>query len=312
MKAIQIKQFGGIEVLQLNEDAAQVVPASDQVLIEVYAAAINPFDSYVRGGNVKSDRLVLPITVAGDFSGVIKEVGKEVTELKVGDEVYGSVSVMNGGSGSLAHFATGFSKNMALKPKKTTFTQAAGAVLVGISALQALEEHIKLQKGQKILIHGGAGGIGSMAIQVAKMLGATVATTVSAADREFVQKLGADVVIDYKTEKFEEKLKDYDAVFVTAGQDTAQRSFKVLKKGGVIVSMLGQPDEALAQQQGVTAIGQNSKTTTERLQRLATLIDEGKVVPQIDTVFPLEQTQEAFRLLEEGSPNGKVVIEIKA
>jgi NADPH:quinone reductase-like Zn-dependent oxidoreductase len=191
------------------------------------------------------------------------------------------------------------------------FAEAAALPLVGTSAVQAIEQHIKLQRGQKLLIHGGAGGIGSIAIQLAKSVGAYVATTASADDRVYVQELGTDQVIDYKKEAFEERLKDFDAVFDTVGGDTTEKSFKVLKKGGTLVSMLGQPNSALAQQHGVTAIGQMTHANTDVLRRLAQLVDSGAIKIHVDKVFPLEKAKEAFQLLEEGHARGKVVLEMK-
>jgi alcohol dehydrogenase len=196
-------------------------------------------------------------------------------------------------------------------PQKVNFIEAAALPLVGASAVQAIEQHIKLQRDQKILIHGGAGGIGSVAIQVAKSIGAYVATTATADDRAYVQELGADEVIDYKKEAFEEKLKNFDAVFDTVGGDTTEKSFKVLKKGGTLVSMLGKPSSALAQQHGVTAIGQMTHVTTDILKRLSQLVDSGAIKIHVDQVFPLEKAKEAFQLLEEGHPRGKVVLEVK-
>lgn len=189
--------------------------------------------------------------------------------------------------------------------------EIAALPLVGASALQAIEQHIKLQRGQKILIHGGAGGIGSVAIRLAKSIGAYVATTATADDRAYVQELGADEVIDYKKEAFEAKLKNFDAVFDTIGGDTVEKSFKVLRTGGTLVSMLGQPSSELAQKTGVTAIGQLTHITTEALKRLAQLVDGGTIKVRIGKVFPLDKSKEAFELIEEGHARGKVVLEIK-
>jgi NADPH:quinone reductase-like Zn-dependent oxidoreductase len=198
-----------------------------------------------------------------------------------------------------------------VRHRKTNFVEAAALPLVGASALQAIEQHIKLQRDRKILIHGGAGGIGSVAIQVAKSIGAYVATTASADDQALVRALGADEVIDYKKEAFEERLKNFDAVLDTVGGDTTKKSFQVLKKGGTLVSMSGQPDPALAQQHGVTAIRQATHVSTDVLKRLAQLVDGGIINIRVDTIFPLENATEAFQLVEEGHPRGKVVLELK-
>ncbi|MBI2641015.1 NADP-dependent oxidoreductase [Candidatus Roizmanbacteria bacterium] len=312
MKAVQINNYGGYDVLEVKENVTQPRVGEGQVLVEVRGVSINPFDWKVRRGFYKENMpLQFPVTVGGDFAGVVAEVGKGVSDFNRGDEVYGSSNVFNGGSGSFAEFTTSNARNTALKPKNVNFVEAAALPLVGSSAVQALEEHIKLQKGQKILIHGGAGGIGHMAVQIAKAHGAFVATTVSADDKEFVKRLGTDQAIDYKSEKFEELLKDFDAVFDTVGGETTQRSFQVLRKGGTLVSMLGQPDKKLSEQYGATGIGQGTQTNAQHLSRLAELVDSGKVKVHIDKIFTLDEVREAFKHQEEGHPRGKVVLKIK-
>lgn len=312
MKAVQINSYGGREVLEINENAPKPFVTKGQALVEVYAASINPIDWKIRAGYLKKMApLSFPATLGGDFAGVVKEVGENVADLKIGDEVYGSAILLNGGSGSFAEFVVSNITNLAHKPKSIDFIQAAALPLTGASATQALEEHIKLQNGQKILIQGGAGGIGMIAIQLGKLLGAYVATTVSADDKDYVKSLGADEVIDYKDEAFEEMLSDFDAVFDTVGGETTDRSFKVIRKRGIIVSMAGQPSMELAQKYGVIAIGQNTNVNPERLNHLAKLIDSGKIKAHLDKVFPLEQAKEAFKDLEEGHPRGKVVLKIK-
>ncbi len=312
MKAAQITTYGGSEVFKVIENAPKPFVKDGQVLVEVFAAGINPFDWKLRSGMFKEMiPLSFPTILGGDISGVIKAVGKDVSSYRIGDEVYGQASVLSGGSGAFAEFATASVNHIAHKPKNASFDEAASLVLAGVSALQGIEEHCRLQAGQKILIHGGAGGIGSLALQIAKALGAYVVTTVSSNDIEFVKNLGADEVIDYKKEQFEEKSKDFDAVFDTVGGKVTDKSLQVLKKGGFLVSMVGQPDEELAKKQGATAIAQNSVVTTKRLTRLAELVENGKVKPRIDTVFPLERIQDAFKFLEEGSPRGKILLKIK-
>lgn len=307
MKAAQINQHGGPEVIAINE-IDKPTPKDGQVLVEVHAASINPFDSKIRGGAME---IPFPFTIGGDYAGTVVAVGTGVLDFKTGDGVYGSAIVLSGGSGAMSEFATANLKNSARKPEKTTWEEAAALPLVGSSAIQALLDHIHLQSGQKILIHGGAGGIGHIAIQIAKALGGFVATTVSAKDIDFVKSLGADEVIDYKAQKFEEMLKDYDAVYDTVGGPTTDASFRVLKKGGVLVSMLGQPNETLAKEHEVTAIGQGTHTNAEHLQQLAKFVDDGKVKIHIDKTFPLSEVKEAFTYQETNHPQGKVIIKIK-
>lgn len=302
MKAAQISAYGDVSVVQVNPSAKKPIPKSDQVLVSVRAASLNPFDASIRKGLMqKMIPLAFPVTVGGDFSGVVEGTGKEV---------FGSSNVANGGSGSIAEVTAVNEANMAPKPKKVTFEEAAALPLVGSSAVQALEEHIHLQKGQKILIHGGSGGIGHIAIQLAKYLGAYVATTVRTKDVDFVKSLGADEVIDFTKEDFSVKLKDFDAVYDTVGGDVEMKSASILKKGGILVSMKGPPDSALTAKLGVQGIGQGTKTNTAHLIRVAELADAGAIHVHIAKVFPLADIQEAWKFQEEGHPQGKVVVGI--
>lgn len=312
MKALQILRYGGRDATQFNVDAPKPDAAKEQVLIEVQAASINPIDWKIRSGYMKEHLpLTMPATFGGDVSGIVTAVGESVPDVKVGSRVFGYASPVAGGSGSFAEFVAANVSTLAPAPQKATMLEAAALPLVGASAVQAIETHIKLQRGQKLLIHGGAGGIGSVAIQLAKSLGAYVATTAAADDLAYVKELGADEVIDYKKEAFEAKLADFDAVFDTVGGETTKKSFKVLKKGGVLVSMLGQPDTALAQQHGVTAVGQFTQATTDILKRVAQLVDSGTIRSRIAKAFSLEQAAQAFQFAEEGHPRGKVLFEVK-
>lgn len=312
MKAVQIKRYGGVKVLELNENAPKPSVKPGMIQVEVFDASINPIDWKVRAGYLKDAvPISFPITMGGDFAGVVSEIGDNTTDLKVGDEVYGQAIMLGGGSGSFAQFVIAKAEHTAKKPHNISFEEAAALPLVGASAIQALEDHIKLTSGQKILIHGGAGGIGSIAIQIAKSLGAYVATTVGTKDIDLVKSFGADEIIDYKIQKFEELLNNFDAIFDTAGGDTTDKSFLVLKKSGVLVSMAGQPNKELAEKYGITAIGQYTNATANRLNRLTKLIEEGKVKVTVDKTFPLEEAKEAFTYFEQSHPRGKVVFKIK-
>ncbi len=311
MKAIQIKQYGGVDSMELV-DVPRPILNNDQILVEVHAASINPIDYKVRSGAVKDWMPIqFPATLGGDFAGVVIEVSEGVTDFKVGDEVFGSASLLGGGSGAFAEFATAKISSVANKPKSIDFLKAAVLPLTGSSAIQALEEHIKLQSGQKILIQGGAGGIGTVAVQLAKHLGAYVVATCATEDMDYVKSLGADEVIDYKLQKFEEILKDFDAVYDLVGGEVTDRSFQVLKKDGVLVSMLGQPNAEFATKYGVIGIGQGTKTNSEHLKRLAELVDQGVIKPHIEKEFTLDQIKEAFTYQEQSHPKGKVVLKIK-
>ena len=261
MKSIQINRYGGSGVIEVKNAASVPNPSSGKILVNVKAAGVNPADWKIREGYFQQMApLQFPSTLGADFSGIIKQLGEGVSNsgLKQGDEVYGLASAaFGGGSGAFAELALVEKDRIAHKPKTLNHIEAAGLPTVGISAWQGLVENIGLSKDKKILIHGGAGGIGSIAIQLAKRLGAYIATTASTNDKQFVQELGADQVIDYKTENFEDILHDYDGVFDTIGGDTYKRSFKVLKKGsGIITSMLEQPNSELMNRYGVKALAQ--------------------------------------------------------
>ena len=313
MKSAQINTYGSSEIIKINQNTPELTISPGKVLVTIKAAGVNPVDWKIReGGMQQLIPLQFPSTLGIDFSGDIKQIGEGVSpsDFKPGDEVYGQAGVISGGSGAFAEMALANMGSIANKPKKLDYSEAAGLPSVGVSAWQALEENIELSKGQKILIHGGAGGIGSMAIQLAKYLGANVATTVSANDKQFVQELGADVVIDYRTQTFEDLLQNYDAVFDTVGGDTYRRSFKVLKKGGVIVSMLEQPNSELMNQYGIKAIFQFTQADRERLTKVAQGVDENNIRLNIEKKFSLDETGDALDYQRDVHPRGKVVLDI--
>lgn len=311
MKAAQINDYGDKDAVQVTTGAPKPIIASDQVLVEVHAAAVNPFDVKVREGKARQmAELDFPATLGGDVAGVVTEVGASVTSLQVGDKVYGQASALSG-HGSFAEFTPVKASSLAPKPKDIDFVSAAALPLTGVSAYQALVEHIDLQPGQKILIHGGAGGIGSCAIPLAKHLGAYAATTASADDTDYVKSLGADEVIDYKTQDFTTIIHDYDAVYDLVDGEAYKKSYQVLKPGGIIVSMLEQPDEALMEQYNVRAVSQSTRVTTERLRELTELVDQGTITAKIYKTFPLDQAAEALEALKKGGHHGKIVITVK-
>jgi alcohol dehydrogenase len=310
MKTAQLVNYGTTDSIHISETPQPKVEAGN-VRIKVRSAGVNPFDWKLRNGVYqKTMSLTLPFTMGGDFAGTIDEVGDDIKDFAKGDYVYGQGSILAGGTGSFAEFVTTNPQNIALMPKNITPEEAGSLPLVGSSAIQALIDHMDLKKGQRIFIHGGAGGIGTIAIQIAKHIGAYVGTTASTNDLSYVKDLGADEVIDYTKEKFENMAKDFDAVFDTIGGETYTRSFSILKKGGIIVSMLEQPNEALMKQYNVQAIAQQTKITNEHLTKLAELVDNNSVTVHIDTAFPLEQTNDALTYLQEKHPKGKVVINV--
>ncbi|HKR81847.1 MAG TPA: NADP-dependent oxidoreductase [Candidatus Saccharimonadales bacterium] len=309
MKAAQISEYGHADKIQIVEVAKPSVKPGG-VLVEVHAASVNPWDIRVREGAVKDLLgMQLPVTLGGDFAGIVQEVGDGVDHLKRGDNVYGQAQASARNSGALAEFAVTQGREVARMPRNVDFVTAAVAPLTGLSAVQVIMGHMQLHAGQKILIHGGAGGIGTIAIQIAKHLGAYVAATATGDGIAYVRSLGADEVIDYKTQNFE-ALHDFDAVYDTVGGSTYERSFKVVHRGGMIVSMVEQPNENLMNQYGVTAIHQLTQTSIESLDTLTKLIEDGAVTIHVDKVFPLEQVQQAFQALETGSVKGKVAVSI--
>lgn len=316
MRSAEMKGYGSSEVVEINQNAAAPNdPSDEKVLVKVKAAGVNPIDWKIREGYMQQMiPLQFPSTLGMDFSGTIEKVGAGVSGFNVGDEVYGQASVTRGGSGAFAEIALANADSIAHKPKSLNHQEAAGLPLVGVSAWQALVETIGLTDGQKkkILIHGGAGGIGSIAIQLAKRLGAYVATTASTNDKQFVKELGADEVIDYKTQTFEDLLPhDYDAVFDTVGGETYKRSFEVLKRGsGMIVSMLEQPNQQLMEQFGVKAIFQFTQVNRERLTKLAQWVDQNNIRVNVDRTFPLEEAGKALDYQKDVHPRGKVVLAI--
>ena len=313
MKSTQIRRYGGSEVVEINQiTPALKDPPAGKVLVTVKAAGVNPADWKVREGYFQQmTPLQFPSTLGMDFSGVIEKVGEGVYGFKQDDEVYGDAAAIRGSSGAFAEMALANEDSIAHKPKTLSHEEAAGLPLVGVSAWQALVETIELSKDQKIMIHGGAGGIGSIAIQLAKRIGAYVATTVSTNDKEFAKELGANEAIDYKTQTFEDLLHDYDAVFDTVGGETYTRSFKILKKGGIIVSMLEQPNQELMDGFGVKAISQFTQVNRERLTRLAQWVDQNNIHVNIDRTFPLDEASKALDYQRDVHPRGKIVLRMQ-
>lgn len=311
MKAARIDRYGGPESITVVRDADRPPLTKGQLLIEVWAASLNPIDTVVRAGHMREMLdLNFPATLGGDFAGVVAQVGPEVDGFSVDDEVFGQAGALLGGSGSLAELVAAPAGMTALKPKSVDFNTAASLPLVGGSAVQAIMDHLNVQRGQRVLIHGAAGGIGSLAVQIAKHLGAHVIGTALAADVEVVEQLGADEVIDTSRSDFTKEVREVDGVLDTVGGDIASKSYGVIRRGGTLVSMTAQPDEERMKETGVKMISQFTQPTTERLTRLAKLVDDGIVTPNVGRVFALEQAADAFRFREETKPSGKVVVTV--
>lgn len=310
MKAAQISEYGDASIVHINQ-VERPAPQAGQVLVRVHAASLNPFDTTIRSGFMKDMiPLQFPVTLGGDIAGMVVEVGEGVQNFAQGDKVYGQANVVAGATGAFAEYAATAASQVAKAPQNLTLNETAALPLVGVSAWQALTKHLQLQSGQKIFIHGGAGGIGSLAIQLAKYMGAYVATTATGTGVDMVKKMGADKVIDYKSQDFAKELKGYDAVFDTVGRDDFVKSFAVLKKGGIAVTMIADIDEDQASKHGITAIRQNTQVTTEALDMLRDLVESRVITPQVGKVYPLHDIQQAFAARESGEISGKIVIQI--
>jgi len=309
MKAARIREYGGPEVVKVGE-IDKPAAGRGQVLVEVHASSLNPFDSSVRRGQAQAAITSLPITLGGDLAGVVAALGDGVSGLAVGDKVWGQASVVAGNSGALAEFAATSAGQVGRMPANLDFYEAASLPLVSVSAWQALVVHLELKAGQKLFVHGGAGGIGSVAVQLAAHLGAHVTATASGDDAAFVRGLGADTVVDYMREDFA-RLADFDAVFDTVGGDDFAKLLRLCKRGGRAVSMIAQIDEPRARELGVTAIRQSTKVTTAALDAVAKLVEDGVIAAQVTQTFALEQVADAFTARESGHARGKIVIRVQ-
>lgn len=318
MKAIRIHEFGGAEVMKL-EDITRPVPAPDEILVKVFASGVNPADWVIRNGGNDFLRpiLKLPMTLGWDAAGIVEEIGSDVKDFQKGDEVYGAPNFP--GDGSYAEFCVGKASQFAIKPKNISFNEASGVPLAGLTAWTGIFECGKLQAGQQILIHGASGGVGSLAVQFAKAKGAYVIGVASTQNLAYLRQLGADKVIDYKTEKYEDLLQNIDLVFDAAphrDNNERLRSVKVLKEGGTLVSVnIDFPfnDEVTDALAKINAKGELAAVQVrgDWLQEIAELIEEGKVKVFLSKVYPLEQVAEAHRESETWHVRGKLILEIR-
>lgn len=308
MKAIRIHEYGGPEVLRY-EDAPKPELAEGDVLVRVHAAGINPVDWKIRQGYLK-DKIPypLPFIPGWDLSGVVEAVAPGAEGFKPGDEVYSRPDIAR--NGAYAEYIAVRASELARKPASISHEEAAGVPLAAITAWHALFETAGLSAGQTVLIHAASGGVGSFAVQFAKWRGARVIGTASAANHELLRRLGADEVIDYRTTRFEDVARDVDVVFDTIGGETQERSWGVLRKGGILVSIVSPPSEEKARthgvRQGYIFIGPNAAWLTE----IARLIDEGRVRPVIGEVLPLSEARRAHELSQSGHARGKIVLRV--
>jgi NADPH:quinone reductase-like Zn-dependent oxidoreductase len=333
MKAFILDRYGKKQALRLG-DMPEPAPGPEDVLVEVEAAGLNILDSKIRDGAFKPILSYKPPLVLGhDLAGRVIQVGAKVRRFKAGDAVY--ARPRDGQIGTFAERIAVKEADLALRPANLSMAEAASIPLVGLTAWQALVEHAQIKPGQKVLIHAGSGGVGTFAIQLAKHLGATVATTASAGNAAMVKELGADVVIDYRSQKFEEELSGYDVVLNSLDAATQEKSLKVLRPGGKLISISGPPDPTFARAQGLNVVlrlvvrllsaGIRRKAKRAgvdysflfmradgaQLNRIARLIEDGTIRPVVDRIFPFEQLNDAFAYIDTGRARGKVVVTLK-
>jgi len=333
MKAFVLSRYGkanSVEAVELPEPEL----GDRDVLVQIYAASVNPLDLKIKSGELKPLLpYKLPLVLGNDLAGVVIKAGANVHRYKPGDEVYAKPDKDR--IGAFAELIAVSENDVAKKPHRLDMEQAASIPLVGLTAWQALVEKAKLRAGQKVLIHAGSGGLGTIAIQLAKHLGATVATTTSTMNVEWVKRLGADVVIDYRSNDFATVLHDYDVVIDTQGGQTLEKSLRVLKPGGKVISVAGPPDPDFAKEfganwfliqamrvlslkirrkakrRGVTYSFLFMKANGDQLRELGSLIDAGAIRPVVDRVFPFQSTTEALAYVEKGRAKGKVVVKVR-
>ncbi len=306
MKAVRIHSLGGTGVLTL-EETPRPEPADGQVLIKVRAAGVNPVDCKTRSGKFQRPDMALPMTLGRDIAGVVEGVGRGVTGIKPGDEVYAYLDAHGGG---YAEYALAEEGETAPKPASLDDIHAAAVPLAATTAWQALFDHGHLQPGQRVLIHGAAGGVGHYAVQFAKVHGATVVATGRSEDRELLESLGADEVIDYRKDRFDERVHDVDLVVDLIGGETQARSWACLKDGGTLISTLEQPSEEKAAEHHAHAEYMSAGPKAEQLQEIARLIDDGKVKVVIEETFPLSEVRQAHETLERKHTQGKIVLTV--
>ena len=304
MRAVAYQNYNSnIEIIEVEKPKLQ----DKSVLVEVHAAGINPIDNILHAGYLQQMlELSFPHIMGYDVSGIVVEVGKDVRSVKVGDEVFARPNQED--AGSIAEFARIHENELAIKPKNMSHIDAASVPLAGLTAWQALVTKGNINRGDKVLIHAGSGGVGTLAIQIAKYFGAEVTTTTSSKNKDLVKSLGADLVIDYTTQSFENELSNYDLVIDAIGGDTLTKSFKVLKKGGRLVSIKGQDTENLAKEYGVNFEWFFMSPDGEMLTEIASLISQGTIKTVIDSTYSMKQAPEAFELLATGRAKGKIVI----
>jgi NADPH:quinone reductase-like Zn-dependent oxidoreductase len=309
MKAIVVHEYGGPEVLKY-EDAPRPEPKDNEILVRVIAAGVNPVDPLIRSSDkyAKFFNTTLPLVPGYDIAGVVEKTGAKIDKFRKGDAVYAYVDLKK--AGGYAEYAVATEKEAAPKPKSLSYAEAAGVPVVALTAWQGLVEAAKLSAGQSVLIHGGSGGVGSFAIQFAKLRGARVFATASTRNQDLLKELGADVAIDYTKQKFEDVVKDVDVVLESVGGDTLTRSYGVIKKGGIIVSLVGPPNQAELDKHGIRGASLGAEPNSEELAEIGKLIDEKKIKVTVSQTFPLAEAAKAQEQVATGHTRGKIVLKV--
>jgi len=308
MKAVRMYEYGGPEVL-VHEDMPRPEPSANEILIRVRAAGVNPVDWKFRDGVGREFfGHQLPLILGCDLAGVVDSTGADVKGISPGDAVYGYVNL--GRCGAYAEYAIGMESEVTLKPQALEFTEAAAVPVCALTSWQALFDIAELKTDQKVLIHAAAGGVGHMAVQLAKARGAVVIGTASAKNAEFVRSLGSDEVIDYRTTRFEDVVKNVDVVFDTIGDETQKRSFQVLKRGGMIVSAVSEPPEKACKTHGVKGAMVLVQPNSTQLAEITTLIESGKLKPAITAILPLDDARKAHEMSQTGHTQGKIILTV--
>lgn len=308
MKAVRIHKYGGPRVLAY-EDVPRPEPKEDELLIRVHAAGVNPADWKTRSGKRIALKEQFPVILGWDVSGVVEAVGSYVDHFKLGDEVYGMIRFPKVG-GAYAEYVTSPAAHVAHKPRSLDHIQAAALPLVALTAWQALFGAGDLSAKQTVLIHGAAGGVGHIALQLAKWKGTYVIGTCSGRNEDFLRKIGADEIVNYITTRFENVVRDADVVLDTVGGETKERSWSVLRKNGVLVSLLRTPSSESATAYGVRSKYILVQTNATQFIEISKLVDAGYIKPTVDTVIPLKKVRKAHRLSQKGHTRGKIVLRV--
>lgn len=308
MKAIVIHEYGGPEVLKL-ENVPRPEPKNDEVLVKIFGAGVNSFDGVLRSGKyAKVFKMHLPWVPGYDIAGTVEKAGNSVTRFKPGDAVYAHISIPSGGG--YAEYALAKEKQVAPKPATLSFVEAGAVPSVALTAWQALVDKANVQPGQTVLIHGGSGGVGMFAVQIAKVRGAKVIATASAANQDFLKQLGVDVAIDYKTQKFEDVAKDVDVVVDGVGGNTLARSYPIVKKGGIVAALVDSLDKGQLEKYGIRGAQVELESNGNELAEIGKLIDGKKIRVLVSQTFPLSDAAKAQAEADKGHTRGKIALKV--